>query len=123
MRALALTTEDEIDSGQWKKSVLTARGEMEFTLSLPDLLRLEDEDSSKKVKRRGDIPDRRIMERTQLDIQRMIDEHDFASMDELRGFLNENVVGKEIPHKAALTPLACIPAAPVKPPVGPTNSH
>jgi len=45
------------------------------------------------------------MERTQLDIQRMIDEHDFVSMDELRGFLNENVVGKEIPHKAALTPL------------------
>ncbi len=105
MRALALTKEDEIDSGRWKKSVLTARGEMEFTLSLPDLLRLEDEDSSKKLKRRGGIPDRRIMERTQLDIQRMIDEHDFANMDELRGFLNENVVGKEIPHKAALTPL------------------
>ena len=57
MRTLALTTEDEIDSGRWKKNVLTARGEVEFTLSLPDLLRPEDEDSSKKLKGQGGIPD------------------------------------------------------------------
>jgi len=105
MRTLALTTEDEIDRGRWKKSVLTARGEMEFTLSLPELLRAEDEDSRKKVKRRDGIPDRRIMERTQIDIQRMIDEHDFESMEDLRSFLSENVVGKEIPHKTDMTPL------------------
>jgi tetratricopeptide (TPR) repeat protein len=35
----------------------------------------------------------------------MIDEHDFGSMDELREFLNQNVVGKEIPHQEVKTPL------------------
>ncbi len=43
------------------------------------------------------------MERTQLDIQRMIDEHDFGSMDELQEFLNQSVVGKEIPHQGEMT--------------------
>lgn len=105
MRALAQTTEDEMDSGRWKKNILTARGEMEFTLSLPDLLRPDGEDSRKKVKVRGGVPDRRAMERTQLDIQRMIDEHDFGSMDELQEFLNQSVVGKEIPHQGEMTPL------------------
>jgi len=105
MRALAQTTEDEMDSGRWKKNTLTARGEMEFTLSLPDLLRPDDEDSRKKVKLRGGVPDRRAMERTQLDMQRMIDAHDFGSMGELQEFLNQNVVGKEIPHQGEMTPL------------------
>lgn len=105
MMALAQTTEDEMDSGRWKKNILTARGEMEFTLSLPDLLRPESEDSRKKAKRRGGLPDPRAMERKQLDIQRLIDAQDFGSMDELQEFLNENVVSKEIPHQGHMTPL------------------
>ncbi len=51
------------------------------------------------------MPDRRAMERTQLDMQRMIDAHDFGSMEELQEFLNQNVVGKEIPHQGEMTPL------------------
>ncbi|UCC96879.1 MAG: tetratricopeptide repeat protein [Phycisphaerales bacterium] len=105
MRSLALTTEDEMDSGRWAKAVLTARGEVEYTLSLPDLLKPDAEESKKKTKKRGGIPDPRTMERTQLDIQRLIDERDFESMDEMQSFLNENVVGREVPHKAAQTPL------------------
>jgi tetratricopeptide (TPR) repeat protein len=105
MRVLAHTTEDEMDSGRWKKNIMTTRGEMEYTLSLPDLLRPDGEEAGKKIKPRGGLPGRRSMERTQLDIQRMIDEHDFGSMDELREFLNQNVIGKEIPHKEELTPL------------------
>jgi len=105
MRALAQTSEDEMDSGRWKKNILTARGEMEFTLSLPDLLRPDGEDSRKKVKLRGGVPDRRAMERTQLDMQRMVDGQDFGSMDDLQEFLNQNVVGKEIPHQGEMTPL------------------
>ncbi|MEK7993972.1 MAG: tetratricopeptide repeat protein [Planctomycetota bacterium] len=105
MRSLALTTEDQMDAGRWTKTVLTARGEMEFTLSLPDLLKSQDEESRKKIRKRGGIPDRRMMERTQLDIQRIIDEHEFGSVDALQTFLNENVVGKDIPRKAAGTAL------------------
>ena len=105
MRSLALTTEDQMDAGRWTKTVLTARGEMEFILSLPSLLKSENEESRKKIKKRGGIPDRRALERTQLDIQRIIDGHDFGSVDELQAFVNKNVVGKEVPHKAAVTAL------------------
>jgi len=105
MRVLAQTTEDQIDSGRWKKRVITSRGEMDFTLSLPELLEPEDKDAKKKVKMRGGLPDRRSLERTHLDIQRMIDGHDFGSVDELQEFLNKNAVGKEIPHQAGITPL------------------
>ena len=105
MRTLAQTTEDEMDSGRWKKNILTARGEMEFILSLPDLLKPESEDSKRKIKQRGGVTDRRALEKTQLDIQRMIDAQDFGSMDQLQEFLNQNVVGKEIPHPGEMTPL------------------
>lgn len=105
MRMLGQTTENQIDSGRWKKHVITSRGEMDFTLSLPELLESEDKDAKKKVRMRGGLPDRRSLERTHLDIQRVIDGHDFGSTDELQEFLNRNVVGKEIPYQAAITPL------------------
>jgi tetratricopeptide (TPR) repeat protein len=105
MRSLALTTEDQMDTGRWTKTVLTARGEMEFALSLPDLLKAESEESRKKTGKRGGIPDRRALERTQSDIQRIIDAHEFGSVDALQTFLNENLTGKDIPHQAAVTAL------------------
>jgi len=105
MRMLAQTTEDEIDGGGWKKHVTTSRGEMDFILSLPDLLKPDDKDTKKKVKMRGGMPDRRCMERMQMDIHRMIEGRDFSSVDELQAFLNKNVVSKEIPHGADTTPL------------------
>lgn len=105
MRVLAETTEDEMDSGRWRKTISTSKGKTEFVLSLPDLLNPDDEKSPKKVKMRGGIPDRRSMERTQLDIQRMIDGRDFGSMEELQEFLNENVVGQTVAHQADMTPL------------------
>ncbi|MFB0524472.1 MAG: tetratricopeptide repeat protein [Phycisphaerae bacterium] len=105
MRALAQTTEDEIDSSRWKKRETTSRGEMDFTLSLPDLLKPEDKDSTKKVKMRDGMPDRRSMERMQMDIHRMIEGRDFSSEDDLQEFLNENVVGKKLPRQAGTTPL------------------
>jgi tetratricopeptide (TPR) repeat protein len=38
LRALAVTTEDEMDSGLWEKTVETGRGPVRLVLSLPDLL-------------------------------------------------------------------------------------
>jgi hypothetical protein len=105
MQVLAQTTEEEIDSGRWKKHVTTSKGKVDFTLCLPDLLKPDDKDSTKKVKMRGGMPDRRCMERMQMDIHRMIESRDFSSTDELQEFLNNNVVGKEIPHQADMTPL------------------
>ncbi len=38
LRAVAVTTEDEMDSGRWEKVVVTGRGPVRLVLSLPDLL-------------------------------------------------------------------------------------
>jgi tetratricopeptide (TPR) repeat protein len=38
LRAIAATTEDEMDSGRWEKVVETGRGPVRLVLSLPDLL-------------------------------------------------------------------------------------
>ena len=105
MRALAQTTEDEMDSARWKKNILTTRNKMEFTLSLPDLLKPEDEVLEGKAKFRGAIFDRHAMERTQLDLQRMLDTHEFESVDQMQEFLNENATGREIPHREGTTAL------------------
>jgi tetratricopeptide (TPR) repeat protein len=72
-------------------------------LSLPDLLRPAKEASGDKVQFRRGMPDRRSMEKMHVDIQRIIDGHDFRNFDEMNEFLNKNVVGKKIPHKAAAT--------------------
>ncbi|HVR99901.1 MAG TPA: hypothetical protein VMW27_24970 [Thermoanaerobaculia bacterium] len=38
LEALAATTEEEMDTGRWEKTVTTHRGALRFTLALPDLL-------------------------------------------------------------------------------------
>ena len=105
MRSIAVTTEEEMDAGRWNKCVNTANGAMQFELSLLGLLESDGKESNERGGARGGIPDRMAMERTQLDIQRMIDGRDFGDMDELQAFLNANVAGKEIPHRADMTPL------------------
>lgn len=105
MRVLAQTTEDQMDSGRWKKSVSTSKGEMTFTLSLPDLLKPYDEEARRKVRIQRGMLDRRSLERTHLDIQRMIHERGFEDINELRAFLDKNVVGKDVPHQPAKTAL------------------
>ena len=105
LRAMAQTTEEQIDSGRWKKHVTTSKGEIDFTFSLPDLLEPEENDSPKKIKMSGGVPDRRNMERLQADINRVIEGHDFSNIDEMNEFLNENLVGKEVPRQVDMTPL------------------
>lgn len=45
LRAVAVTTEDEMDSGRWEKVVETGRGPVRLVLSLPDLLHPLESDS------------------------------------------------------------------------------
>lgn len=44
LRAVAATTEDEMDSGRWEKVVVTGRGPVRLVLSLPDLLHPQEPD-------------------------------------------------------------------------------
>jgi len=104
LRALSQTSESEIDSGRWQKTVATYDGNETYTLALPDLLESAEEACKRKVKP-GRLPDRRAMEKTHLDVQRILDGQDFSSMDEMQNFLNANLVGKKIPPQHPVTAL------------------
>lgn len=104
LRAFAQTTEDEIDSGRWQKTVRTFDGDMTFTLALPELLK-STEETKKQNAKSGRIPDRRAMEKINLDIQRILDGHDFKNTQEMQSFLNANVVGKPVPPQHPVTAL------------------
>lgn len=104
LRAFVQTSESEIDSGRWQKTVSTFDGDETYTLALPDLLESAEDARKRKVKQ-GRLPDRRAMEKTHLDVQRILDGQDFSSTDEMQNFLNANLVGKKIPPQHPVTAL------------------
>lgn len=101
LRALAETTEDDLDRGRWSKTVPTHDGKATTELAIPALL----EPSRKRGPggiRRG-LPDRRIMERTLRDVQRLISSREFESIEEVNAFLASQ--GGRVPgHAPASTP-------------------
>jgi len=102
MRALAQTSEDEIDCGRWSKTVATHDGPVEFTLALPGLL---DEQPVSPSTRR--MPDPRVMEKATSEMQRFLDEHEFSSVEEANNLLLERFGGgnlDDLPSTAS-TPL------------------
>lgn len=102
LRALARTTEPEMDRGRWSKSVQTIAGQTEYVLTLPALLEPLEEGASS---RRPGLPDRRAMERSLVDVERATADMEFSSPEELQRFLDENFTGKRVPRQAARTPL------------------
>lgn len=104
LRALARTSEAQIDSGRWQQTVPTFQGEKTFTLNLPGLLEAASEAKGGDAKAPL-LPDRRAMEKVQADIQRMLENHEFASDEEMMDFLNANIAGKPVPPQPPSTPL------------------
>lgn len=105
MRTLAQTTEGEIDSGHWETTLTTSMGQMTLRLSLPELLKQDHEDTKRKIRLRGDINARRSMESVQTDLHRILEAHDFETIEEMQKFIDQNIVGKEVPHMPANSPL------------------
>lgn len=105
MRALAVSSEEQIDTGRWKKKVSTFTSEMNFVLSLPGLLEDADAASPGRSRKMAALPDFRAMERQQADIHRLLAERDFENTDEISDYLNTNIVGKDIPHLPARSAL------------------
>jgi tetratricopeptide (TPR) repeat protein len=103
LRAITEANEGEIDSGRWTKTVETFDGAREYTLVIPSLL--EDLSLEDDTARRKGMPDRRVMEKSMMDIQRLLAEHEFKDIDEANAFLQEHAMGKGISHKTADTPL------------------
>ena len=101
LRALAETSEDDLDCGRWSKTVSASDGERTMELSIPALL----EPSRKRGPGGGGraLPDRRIMERPLLDMQRLIASREFGSIEEVNAFLHSKC-GRVPAHAPAGTP-------------------
>ena len=103
LRALAATSEDEIDAGRWSKDVETADGRRTVTLCLPDLL--EPLDAPPKS-HPGRIPDRRAMERAMSDVERFMAESNFQNVEEANAAIQARFVGPmDAVTSTATTPL------------------
>jgi tetratricopeptide (TPR) repeat protein len=103
LRALAETTEGEIDQGRWTRQVETCDGPASYRIAIPHLLEPAD---APPAERRGGLADRRAMERAMLEVERFVARAEFKDIEEM----NEEIRGRfrgfmdEIPSTAA-TPL------------------
>lgn len=104
LRALAATTEEEIDRGRWSREVLTCDGPRTVTLVIPALIEPLDGPFQKHP---GGMPDRRVMERTFAEIERFMAESNFQSLEEANAAIQERFMGQpmsDVPSTAS-TPL------------------
>jgi tetratricopeptide (TPR) repeat protein len=102
MRALADTTEAEMDSGAWSKEVAAGGARFTFKLTLPNLL-----EPGKPGARVGPESSRRASERMQAEIGRFFASKDFGSLEEANAALVERFADRPIDEmeSTASTPL------------------
>ena len=103
LRALAETTEDEVDAGRWYKHVQTFDGAIDLTFSLPFLLEAEAGRATTPVPAMV-MP--RVAEREIVRIARLLEGRSFESIEAVNAeleVLNQEGVAPELPRE--LTPL------------------
>ncbi|HKQ56390.1 MAG TPA: hypothetical protein VJY35_00865 [Candidatus Eisenbacteria bacterium] len=96
LRALAATTEDELDQGRWSRTVATHDGERTIDLSIPAILK-------PRTKAQETAPDRRLSERVLVDVKRLLSEREFENPEEANEYL-QSLLGKPVPHAPAEGP-------------------
>lgn len=104
LRALASTSEPEMDAGRWTRPVDVAGVPVEITLALPDLL------GEKTPRVPGVMPrfSREGNERLMADMREFLRSQEFGSIAEATRALNARVAGRtidELARKAPATPL------------------
>ena len=89
-RALAATTEDALDGGEWRKVVETSEGELELALSLPDVL-------TPPTPKDVHVPIfNPLRQAAAMDgIRDLLVQQDFESKEEMQAFIDSEIVGKE----------------------------
>jgi len=97
LRALAASTEEEIDSGRWQKRVESFGGPVEYRLSLPFLL---DPPDHRTLARHGMI-DPRASEPLLADVSRLVRESGITDPDELNKLLRGVESGPGVRRKHA----------------------
>lgn len=98
LRALAATSEDEIDTGRWEKQVITHDGPTTYRLALPDLL---NPPAPQELMRRGFMPDRRAHERIFSEMDRFFRDHPVSSAEEMTAEVNRRFAEKSIDDLAS----------------------
>lgn len=91
LRALAETTEEEIDSGRWQKDLATHDDPARVALSIPDLLKPP---SRQEWMQRGFTPDSRANERFFADVHRYFEARPPKSKEEMEAVLNSQFLGR-----------------------------
>jgi tetratricopeptide (TPR) repeat protein len=99
LRVLADTTEAEMDTGRWSRSVPTAEGEQTYVLTLPDLLATSPAPAGTR--------DRRSMERLTAEISRAFREQEFDSLEDANAAIAARFGGASLDDlpSTATTPL------------------
>jgi tetratricopeptide (TPR) repeat protein len=100
LRAMAASSEDDVDRGRWTQRVRTFDGEQTVALALPALLGPRAARTGRGDP--GEIRDRRLIERTTEDLRRALSERKFESVEEANQYLAS--LGGHIPHRDAITP-------------------
>jgi tetratricopeptide (TPR) repeat protein len=95
LRALAETTEDDLDGGRWTKKVRTFDGMTDVTLALPGILDAPEIDI---MDQSPTVHDRWSMERTLLAIDQIFEEKEFASEQDADAYLKSQMAGKAAPE-------------------------
>jgi tetratricopeptide (TPR) repeat protein len=93
LQALAETNESDIDAGRWRKTVATAPGTAEVTVSIPDLLKPP---TIHEWIKRGVQPDRRAHERLNADMERFFRSHPVDDIDQMNAVLTSRFSGRKI---------------------------
>ncbi len=103
LRALAETTENEMDQGRWTRHLETYDGQATYRLCIPDLLEPLD---APPVGPRAGLPDRRAMERVMLEMERFVAGSEFDDIDQANEAIRRRLSGPmdAIPSTAS-TPL------------------
>ena len=101
LRAIAATTEEEMDRGRWAHTVATADGAVKYVLALPDLL---DPRRSPTV---SGAESRRSMERLSAEVSRAFGDQKFDSLEALNAALFARFAGVTLDDlpSTATTPL------------------
>lgn len=85
LRAFAETTEDELDTGHWRRRVQTFDGPIDLTFTLPLLLEAEASGPPNRSRRAAMPP---IAERSGVRIARLLENRSFTSLDEVNAELD-----------------------------------
>jgi tetratricopeptide (TPR) repeat protein len=105
LRALAQTSEAQVDTGRWHTRVDTCKGPLDLTLALPYLLELQEPAPGGKRGEKTRSFNPLVMEEFMADLQRSLEKGDFENEEQMQAFVQENLAGAGREKREPATPL------------------